>query len=230
MIIECNSLCTIACVHHKPTDSHSYLLYSSKHPSHVKKSIPYSQFLRHGRLCSDDTDFSLKSEEMCNFFDKRGAILLLLFKRAIIPPNKLIDSQHYKRHKERTTIEFHSPSHFNLRHNQAVKSIILKNFKLLQNDPDTGRIFSQRPLISFKRDKNIGNLLVRESGPQIDRRRYRAHLVPELSSSHRLDAIEAKLDELLAACSVIKTLKNETYGLRGVLISLLKRFSGFCKS
>ena len=28
-------------------------------------------------------------------------------------------------------------------------------FKLLQNDPDTGRIFSQPPLISFKRDKNI---------------------------------------------------------------------------
>ena len=47
-------------------------------------------------------------------------------------------------------------------HNHAVKSIILKNFKLLQNDPDTGRIFSQPPFISFKRDKNIGNFLVRE--------------------------------------------------------------------
>ena len=46
-------------------------------------------------------------------------------------------------------------------HNHAVKSIILKNFKLLQNDPDTGRIFSQPQLISFKRDKNIGNVLVR---------------------------------------------------------------------
>jgi len=46
-------------------------------------------------------------------------------------------------------------------HNHAVKSITLKNFKLLQNDPDKGRIFSQPPLISFKRDKNIGNFLVR---------------------------------------------------------------------
>ena len=46
-------------------------------------------------------------------------------------------------------------------YNQAVKSIILKNFKLLQNDPDTGRIFSQPPLISFKCDKNRGNFLVR---------------------------------------------------------------------
>ena len=47
--------------------------------------------------------------------------------------------------------------------NHAVKSIILKNFKLLQNDHDMGRIFSQPPLISFKRDKNIGNFLVRSA-------------------------------------------------------------------
>ena len=60
-------------MHYKPTDSHSYLLYSSSHPSHVKNSIPYSQFLRlRRRLCSQDSDFSLKSEEMCEFFDKRG--------------------------------------------------------------------------------------------------------------------------------------------------------------
>ena len=48
-------------------------------------------------------------------------------------------------------------------HNHAVKSIIPKNFKLLQNDPDTGRIFSRPPLISFKRDKNMGNFLVRSA-------------------------------------------------------------------
>jgi len=79
------------------------------------------------------------------------AILLLLSKRAIIAHNKLIDSQRYKRIP--FTLTFHP-------HNQAVKSIILKNFKLLQNDPDTGRIFSQPALILFKHDKNIANFLV----------------------------------------------------------------------
>ena len=68
--VEGNGLYTS--LHYKPTDSHSYLLYSSSHPSHVKNSIPYSQFLRLRRLCSEDSDFSLKSEEMCEFFDKRG--------------------------------------------------------------------------------------------------------------------------------------------------------------
>ena len=54
------------------------------------------------------------------------------------------------------TLKFHP-------HNHTIKSIILKNFKLLQNDSDTGRIFSQPPLISFKHDKNIGNFLVRSA-------------------------------------------------------------------
>ena len=66
--VEGNGLCTS--VHYKPTDSH--LLYSSSHPSHVKNSIPYSQFLNLRRLRSENSDFSLKSEEMCEFFDKRG--------------------------------------------------------------------------------------------------------------------------------------------------------------
>ena len=44
-------------VFYKPTDSHSYLLYSSFHPNHTKRSIPFSQFLRLRRLCSEDEDF-----------------------------------------------------------------------------------------------------------------------------------------------------------------------------
>ena len=52
--IEGNGLCTRA--HYaEPTDSHSYLLYSSSRPSHVKNSISYSQFLRLRRLCSEDS-------------------------------------------------------------------------------------------------------------------------------------------------------------------------------
>ena len=32
--------------------------WTSSQPSHVKNSIPYSQFLRLRRLCSDDSDLS----------------------------------------------------------------------------------------------------------------------------------------------------------------------------
>ena len=63
--VQDNKLATS--VHYKPTDSHSYLLNSSSHPSHVKDSIPYSQFLRLRRLCSEDSDFNSKCNEMSNF-------------------------------------------------------------------------------------------------------------------------------------------------------------------
>ena len=59
-------------VYYKPTDAHSYLLHSSSHPNHVKNSIPFSQILRLRRLCSDELDFSNKSEEMLQFFKNRG--------------------------------------------------------------------------------------------------------------------------------------------------------------
>ena len=95
---------------------------------------------------------------MCNFFDKRGypaSVVQAGHHRAqqIDQQSALQTSQKENNNRIPFTLTFHP-------HNHAVKSIILKNFKLLQNDPDTGRIFSQPPLISFKRDKNIGNFLV----------------------------------------------------------------------
>ena len=132
------------------------LLYSSSHPSHVKNSSLYFQFLRLCHLCSEDyRDYSLKSEEIYVSFTN-VAIPPLLFKWVIIGPNKLIGSLNYKRLRGRIMKEFHSPSHFTLTfhpHNHAAKYIILKHFKWCQNDPDTVRIFLQPPLISFKRDK-----------------------------------------------------------------------------
>ena len=39
-------------LHTKPTDAHLYLHYTSYHPQHQKKSIPYSQAVRLRRICS----------------------------------------------------------------------------------------------------------------------------------------------------------------------------------
>ena len=81
---------TLTSVYHKPTDSHSYLLNSSSHSSHVEKSIPFSQFLRLQRLCSDDSDFSNKSEEISHLLKKLGYIPTLLSTRLNTPGNFLV--------------------------------------------------------------------------------------------------------------------------------------------
>ena len=98
---------------------------------------------------------------MCQFFEKHGYLASIV--HAGHHRAQLIDRQSslqtsQKEHSDRIpfTLTFHS-------HNHSVKSIILKNFKLLRNDPETGTIFSQPPLISFKCAKNVGNFLVRSS-------------------------------------------------------------------
>ena len=59
-------------IYYKETDTHSYLNYTSSHPARWKNSIPYSQFLRLRRLCSEENDFEIKSKEMASFFRTRG--------------------------------------------------------------------------------------------------------------------------------------------------------------
>ena len=137
--IDDNDLCTS--VYYKPKDSHSYLLYLSSHLSHVKNSIPFSQFLRLRCLCSDDSNFSENSEATRQFFDKRGYPVSVV--QAGHHRAQQIDRQSALQtaEKENTdripfTLTFHP-------HNHAVKSIIFKNFKLLQNDSKTDTIFSQ---------------------------------------------------------------------------------------
>ena len=157
--IEGNGLCTS--VYYKPTDSHSYLLYSSSQPSLVKNSIPFSQFLRFRRLCSDDSDFSEKSETMCQFFDKRGypvSVVQAGYHRAQQIDRQAALQTAEKENTDRIpfTLTFHP-------HNHTVKSIILKKFKLLQKRFRDWHYLFATPLISFKCGKNISNFLVRSS-------------------------------------------------------------------
>ena len=96
---------------------------------------------------------------MCHFFKNRG-----------YPDSVVNTAQHRAQQIDRQLALQTSQKEKNERipftltydpHNLAAKNIILKNFKLLQNDNETGRIFSHPPLVSFKRDKNIGSFLVR---------------------------------------------------------------------
>ena len=104
---------------------------------------------------------------MCQFFEKRGypaSVIQAAHHRAqqIDRQSTLQTSQKEKNDRIPFTLTFHP-------RNNPVKAIILNNFKILQNDPETGAIFSQPPLISFKRDKNVGNFIVRSAFKTIER-------------------------------------------------------------
>ena len=59
-------------VYIKPTDSHQYLHHASCHPSSCKKGIPYAQALRLRRICSKDTFFEKRVQDLCGFLVERG--------------------------------------------------------------------------------------------------------------------------------------------------------------
>ena len=82
-------------------------------------------------------------------------------------------------------IGFHLPSQPRIKIHHSKRLLTL-----LQNDPDTGRIFSQPPLISFKRDINIGNFLVRSA----------FQTSPELLNAHAHDAKHVLLFATLRNC------------------------------
>ena len=92
-------------------------------------SIPYSQFLRLRRFCSEDSDFSLKSEETCDIFNKRGypaSVVRAGHHRAqqIDRQSELQTSQKGNNNRIPFTLTFHT-------HNHAVKSIVLKKIKMI---------------------------------------------------------------------------------------------------
>ena len=119
-------------------------------------------------LNSSDFDVSVEmsltsptNQRKCSSSSKTVATLIQLWRRLNNALKQLINRQRHKRHtrkkiREPFTLTFHPL-------NLPVKNIILKNFKLLQNDNETSRIFSLPPLISFKHHKNISDFLVRST-------------------------------------------------------------------
>ena len=55
----------------KPTDTHQYLHWTSAHPPHLKKSIPYSQGLRLRRICSSTAILEQRILEYIPIFSSR---------------------------------------------------------------------------------------------------------------------------------------------------------------
>ena len=98
---------------------------------------------------------------MCQFFKKRGypdsAVTTGKHRAQEIDREiALQTSKNEETNRIPFTLTYHPQ-------NLADKNVILKNFKIIRNDPETRHIFTLPPLISFKRDKNIGNFLVRSA-------------------------------------------------------------------
>ena len=112
---------------------------------HVEESTPLWQFLRLRRLWRDDSDFFDKSEATRQFFDKSGhpvSVVQASYHRVQQTDQQSALQTAQKENTDRVpfTLTFYP-------HKHSVKSIILNNFTLLQNDSETSFLSNLLPLL-----------------------------------------------------------------------------------
>ena len=149
-------------VYYKETDTHSYLNYTSSRTACCKNSIPYSQFLRLRRICSEENDFENKSKEMTSFFRSRdypSSVVQRSQERVSAIPRDAIISERSGLTCAQPIISLVLTCHST---NAVVKNIMTRNFHLLRDDPDTGDIYrSLRVLCAYHHNNNLRDSLVR---------------------------------------------------------------------
>ena len=84
-------------IFYKPTDSKQYLLYTSCHPKHTRKSIPYNLARRLKTIVSDERTLHKRLQELEEFLIKRQYPLSLIedaFQKAkSLDRSKLLNSK-----------------------------------------------------------------------------------------------------------------------------------------
>jgi len=145
----------------KLTDTHQYLLSSPCHPYHTKRSIPYSLGLRLRRICSDDTAFNKRCDELAEHLKKRGYKEKLI-QREINKAKQVPRDQVLKPSIPKTKCNQGIP--FVVTYNPAspnLNKIISKHFSTLQSSNRCKEVFSEKPFIAYRRPRNLRDFLAK---------------------------------------------------------------------
>ena len=144
--------------------SHSYLHSDSSHSPKCITSIQFFKLLRLRLLCSDDEDFKTKANEMSTFFSNCNYSPNTIQSATSKVPKMSQVEAFQPRPKQSTTertplVRTYHP------HVHRIKRIFLRNFKkILQHEKfDTRHIFMSSPLLAYRRDTNLKQVLVRSS-------------------------------------------------------------------
>ena len=144
-------------VYVKPTDRQSYLHSKSEHPNSTKKSIAYSQALRFNKICYNRSDLHNNCKRLLNTLTKRGynkKDTTTQINRAIsIPRNELLN-------KIKTSNTERLP--LTVTYNRTLpdlKTIIDKNWHILQIEPKLKEIFAEPPILAFNGNENLKDII-----------------------------------------------------------------------
>ncbi len=177
----------------KPTDKHNYLRYDSCHPKRMKDSIPFSQFLRIRRICTDISEF-----------DKSAALIGKHFLRRGYPKELIEESIIRARRLDRATLLANNPrvdpattderkffliTTFNPA-SPYFRDIVTKNWDILRTSDTTSFITDSRIIFGFRRNKNLRDHLCRA----------RVKYDPNISSDQSVSGPPAPLSQTRNRC------------------------------
>ena len=155
-------------VYTKPTDSKSYLHYSSDHPSHTKRAIPSGLAMRAKRICSTKTGFKHQAREVCNHLVRRGYPQKEV-RKSIINVEKMDRSELLRHHVKKqgkegvplvVTYSGHLPD---------INKILKEKHYILQRSDSLKDIFNKNMFVSFKRGTSLRDILVHKKTKMLAR-------------------------------------------------------------
>ena len=153
-------------LYHKPTDSHSYLDYDSCHPIHNKTSIPYSQFLRIRRNCTDWTMFMKHSIHLYSYLSMRGyphelIIPALLKANRISQQEALCESSTNKNTDNLYCIVDYNPT------NPPIKEWIKQLWPILEHSSGTRTLTDINIIYGYRKPPSLQDILVKSDITQV---------------------------------------------------------------
>ena len=144
----------------KPTDAHQYLHWTSCHPPHIRKNLPFGLAYRLRRICSTDTFFIKRLTELKEFLLSRQyktRIIDEAFEKVkSIPRNLALERKQNKSNSERIplVVTYHTGL-------PNLHAILKKNFPILKRSERCEMAIPEIPIIAYRRTRNLRDILVR---------------------------------------------------------------------
>ena len=148
-------------LYRKPTDTYNYIRFDSAHPRSCKIGIPYGQFLRIRRICSNTSDYDRHANIMQDAFLQRGypqdTVMQALIKARQANRMELlatpIENENTNRVKNVILVQTYNPG------NNTLQNIVSKNWDLIHKHPRLKEFNNCNLLVANRRPKNLRDIL-----------------------------------------------------------------------
>ncbi len=136
-------------------------MYSFAHPQNCKDSIPYSQFLRVRRICSEDKDFNTQCNVLKQHFIRRNYPPIILDEAIeLAKSKKREDLLKVKTKKDEDQNKVFLITTHHLQQN-FVPNLVRKNWPILGRNNTTMFLHEKHLVCGYRRPKNLRDILMR---------------------------------------------------------------------